>query len=68
VLVSPDRQKTMPAGKLAKAVGTAMGGGGGGRPDLAEGGGMLEKLGAGQEAFRSAVRGATTASDTNPKL
>jgi alanyl-tRNA synthetase len=67
VLVSPDRQKTMPAGKLAKAVGTAMGGGGGGRPDLAEGGGMLEKLGAGQEAFRSAVREATTASDTNPK-
>jgi alanyl-tRNA synthetase len=56
VLVSQDRQKTMPAGKLAKAVGSAMGGGGGGRPDLAEGGGMLDKLGAGQEAFRSALR------------
>ncbi|MCX6842806.1 MAG: alanine--tRNA ligase [candidate division WOR-3 bacterium] len=67
VLVSRDRQKKIPAGKLAKAVGSAMGGGGGGRPDLAEGGGMLEKLGAGQEAFRSAVREATTTSDTNPK-
>jgi alanyl-tRNA synthetase len=61
VFVSPDRQKTAPAGKLAKAVGAAMGGGGGGRPDLAEGGGLLEKLGAGQQAFRSAVRETTLA-------
>ena len=56
VFVSPDLQSILPAGKLAKTVGPAMGGGGGGKPDLAEGGGQLEKLGAGQEAFRSAVR------------
>jgi alanyl-tRNA synthetase len=67
VFVSPDLQKAIPAGKLAKAVGAAMGGGGGGRPDLAEGGGLLEKLSAGQEAFRSAVREATALSDANPK-
>jgi alanyl-tRNA synthetase len=56
VFVSPDLQSLLPAGKLAKTVGPAMGGGGGGKPDLAEGGGQLDKLGAGQEAFRSAVR------------
>jgi alanyl-tRNA synthetase len=56
VFVSPDLEKTMPAGRLAKVVGTAMAGGGGGKPDLAEGGGKLEMLGAGQEAFRSALR------------
>ena len=56
VFVSPDLRKTLPAGKLAKAVGPAMGGGGGGKPDLAEGGGMLEKLSVGQEAFRSALK------------
>ncbi|MBN2464924.1 alanine--tRNA ligase [candidate division WOR-3 bacterium] len=58
VFVSPDLQASLPAGKLAKLVGPAMGGGGGGRPDLAEGGGQLDKLTAGQEAFRSAVRAA----------
>ena len=56
VFVSPDVQSALPAGKLAKTVGPAMGGGGGGRPELAEGGGQLEKLGVGQEAFRNAVR------------
>jgi alanyl-tRNA synthetase len=56
VFVSPDLQAMLPAGKLAKTVGPAMGGGGGGRPELAEGGGQPDKLGAGQEAFRSAVR------------
>jgi alanyl-tRNA synthetase len=56
VFVSPDLQSVLPAGRLAKTVGPAMGGGGGGKPDLAEGGGQLDKLGAGQEAFRSAVR------------
>jgi alanyl-tRNA synthetase len=55
VFVSTDLQAVLPAGKLAKTVGPAMGGGGGGRPELAEGGGQIEKLGAGQEAFRSAV-------------
>ena len=60
VFVSPDLQSALPAGKLAKAVGPAIGGGGGGRPELAEGGGQLEKLSAGQEAFRSAVRAVAT--------
>jgi alanyl-tRNA synthetase len=55
VFVSPDLQKTLPAGKLAKAVGSAMGGGGGGRPDIAEGGGQRDKLAEGQAAFRAAV-------------
>jgi alanyl-tRNA synthetase len=64
VFVSPDLQRAMPAGKLAKTVGPAMGGGGGGKPDLAEGGGLLAKLGAGQEAFRSAVRAAASAPTT----
>ncbi len=58
VFVSPDLQAMLPAGKLAKTVGPAIGGGGGGRPDLAEGGGQLDKLGAGQDAFRGAVRAA----------
>jgi len=56
VFVSPDLQTSLPAGKLAKTVGPAMGGGGGGKPDLAEGGGQLEKLDAGQEAFRGTLR------------
>jgi len=64
VFVSPDLQSVLPAGKLAKAVGPAMGGGGGGRPELAEGGGQLDKLSAGQEAFRSAVRAAASALTT----
>jgi len=64
VFVSPDLQTTVPAGKLAKTVGPAMGGGGGGKPDLAEGGGQLDKLGAGQEAFRGAVRTATSTPTT----
>jgi len=55
VFVSSDIQKQAPAGKLAKVVGSAMGGGGGGRPDIAEGGGQLDKLGAGHDAFRNAV-------------
>ncbi len=56
VFISPDLQVSLPAGKLAQAVGPAMGGGGGGKPDLAEGGGQLDKLGAGQEAFKNSIR------------
>jgi alanyl-tRNA synthetase len=65
VFVSSDIQKQAPAGKLAKVVGSAMGGGGGGRPDIAEGGGQLDKLGAGHDAFRNAVAelGPTPAGD-----
>jgi alanyl-tRNA synthetase len=64
VFVSPDLQGVLPAGKLAKTVGPAMGGGGGGKPDLAEGGGQLDKLGAGQDAFRGAVGAATAVPPT----
>jgi tetratricopeptide (TPR) repeat protein len=55
VFVSPGLQSQLPAGKLAKAVGAALGGGGGGRPDIAEGGGAIDQLSAGQEAFRREV-------------
>jgi alanyl-tRNA synthetase len=61
VFVSPDLQSSLPAGKLAKVVGPAMGGGGGGKPDLAEGGGQLDRLTAGQEAFRSALKALASA-------
>ncbi len=59
VFVSPDVRQELPAGRLAKVVGSAMAGGGGGRPDIAEGGGEPDKLGAGQDAFRAAVRDVT---------
>jgi len=55
VFVSPDLKDKLPAGRLAKAVGTAIGGGGGGRPDIAEGGGLADLLSAGQDAFRQAL-------------
>ncbi|MFO7651403.1 MAG: alanine--tRNA ligase-related protein, partial [bacterium] len=55
VFVSPDLKDRLPAGKLAKAVGGAMGGGGGGKPDIAEGGGRLDKLSDGQAAFRATL-------------
>jgi alanyl-tRNA synthetase len=64
VFVSPDRQKTMPAGKLAKTISATMGGGGGGKPDLALGGGERANLAAGQDAFRSAVRAAASVPPT----
>lgn len=57
VMVSPDLRERLPAGALAKAVGGAMGGGGGGRPDIAEGGGRVELLDRGKEALYQAVRG-----------
>jgi alanyl-tRNA synthetase len=55
VFVSSDLKDRLPAGKLAKAVGGAMGGGGGGKPDIAEGGGRLDRLSDGQAAFRAAL-------------
>jgi alanyl-tRNA synthetase len=67
VFVSPDLQKTIPAGKLAKRISAAMGGGGGGRPELALGGGELAKLEDGTSAFRNSVREMTVLSDANPK-
>ncbi len=55
VFVSPDLQVRLPAGKLAKIIGPALGGGGGGRPDLAEGGGLADNLVAGQTALRQTL-------------
>ncbi|MEO0005565.1 MAG: hypothetical protein ABIK49_06155, partial [candidate division WOR-3 bacterium] len=52
VFVSPDLQARLPAGKLAKVVGNALGGGGGGRQDIGEGGGGVDNLEAGRMAFR----------------
>ena len=55
VFVSPDLKEHLPAGKLAKRVGKALGGGGGGRPDIASGGGALDRLEPGQQEFRAAL-------------
>ena len=55
VFVSPDLMARLPASMLAKAVGTALGGGGGGRQDIAEGGGALDRLSSGQDAFRAGL-------------
>jgi len=58
VFVSPDLVERLPAGALAKTVGRALGGGGGGRPDIASGGGAADRLTEGQDAFRQAVAAA----------
>jgi len=55
IFVSADRQSQLPANKLAKVVGAAFGGGGGGRAELAEGGGALDRLSAGQDVFRREI-------------
>ncbi len=56
VFVSPDLKDNIPAGKLAKTVGQALGGGGGGRPDIAEGGGQADRFSSGQQAFLTALQ------------
>jgi len=64
IFVSSDLQATLPADKLAKRVSAVMGGGGGGKSDLALGGGELAKRVAGQAEFRKAIQelaGATPA-------
>jgi len=55
VFASPDLKSRLPAGKLAKEAGKVLGGGGGGRPDVAEGGGKKENIAAGIEAFKRLV-------------
>jgi len=55
IFISPDLQEKLPAGKLAKVVGNALGGGGGGRADIAEGGGAVDRLESGRVAFRKEV-------------
>ena len=49
-----------PAGKLARETGKVLGGGGGGKPDVAEGGGRKENVVAGLEAFRKLDRRVVT--------
>jgi len=44
LFVSSNIQDKIPAGELAKQVGKAMEGGGGGKPDLAEGGGRKDRV------------------------
>ncbi len=55
VFVSPGLEEKLSANGLAKVVGQALGGGGGGRVNLAEGGGAVDRLNAGREAFQKAV-------------
>jgi alanyl-tRNA synthetase len=55
VFVSEDLKLHLPAGKLAQRVGKALGGGGGGKPDIASGGGRRDRLGDGQAEFRAAL-------------
>jgi alanyl-tRNA synthetase len=57
VFASPDLKSRLPAGRLAKEAGKVLGGGGGGRPDVAEGGGKKENIAAGIEAFKRLVAG-----------
>ncbi len=57
VAVGEELRSRLPAGRLAKLVGSVMGGGGGGRPDIAEGGGRIDGLSAGLEALRRALAG-----------
>ncbi|MGQ9679048.1 MAG: alanine--tRNA ligase, partial [bacterium] len=55
VMMSEELRTILPAGKVAREVGNAMGGGGGGRADIAEGGGMVDRLNSGQERLRQTV-------------
>lgn len=65
IFVSLALEEKLPAGRLAKAVGSALGGGGGGRSSIAEGGGLVEKLSNGQETFRKEIQ-AVLKTEDNP--
>ncbi|MEO0070170.1 MAG: alanine--tRNA ligase [candidate division WOR-3 bacterium] len=56
IFVSRGLEERLPAGRLAKTVGSALGGGGGGRSSIAEGGGLIAKLSEGQETFRKEIQ------------
>ena len=57
IAVTPDLTKRLPASKIASRVGKALGGSGGGKPDLAQAGGKsAELLPAGLTAAAEAVR------------
>lgn len=55
VFVAKDLEKVLPAGKIAQAVGKALEGGGGGKPNLAEGGGKKENIENGVAAFKEFI-------------
>jgi len=60
VAVTPDLTRRVPAGTLVRALGKRIGGGGGGRPDMAEAGGrdvsrLDEALGAAVDEVRRCV-------------
>jgi alanyl-tRNA synthetase len=56
VFVAKDLEKVLPAGKIAQAVGKALEGGGGGKPNLAEGGGKKENIEKGVFAFKEFIK------------
>jgi alanyl-tRNA synthetase len=60
IFVSKDLEQVLPAGKIAQVVGKALGGGGGGKPNLAEGGGKKENIDNGVAAFKEFIRTLTT--------
>jgi alanyl-tRNA synthetase len=57
VFATDDLKTRFPAGKLARETGKVLGGGGGGKPDVAEGGGRKDNVAAGFEAFWKLIAG-----------
>jgi alanyl-tRNA synthetase len=65
--VTPDLVPRLPASRIAARVGQALGGSGGGKPDLAQAGGKREELlSAGLQAARDAVRDLASGGGANP--
>lgn len=59
IFVSKDLETTLPAGKIAQVVGKALEGGGGGKSNLAEGGGRKENIDKGISSFKDFIQNAT---------
>lgn len=55
IFVSKDLEQVLPAGKIAQAVGKTLGGGGGGKPNIAEGGGKKENIENGITTFKEFI-------------
>lgn len=56
LFVSDNLTVKLPANELARNIGKALQGGGGGKPDLAEGGGNKAKIGTAYETLKSIIR------------